>query len=218
MGALELLRLAYGPLIAFARAADESAGWAPTQLPGWSVRDLIFHLAADAQRALVALAQPSRRDHDSDEVSYWRSWRPGTDAAAASLRAVRIFASAFTSVRGPADLYVLTAEAVLAVAERSNMTDSVSTQGHTMSVDALLRTLVIEATIHHLDLQPALATPPDPATLAEVRRVLDQLLGRPAPLQWDDMRYARLATGRVSLTGSERAQLAASAERFPLFG
>jgi hypothetical protein len=216
--AIELLATAYRPLIAFSSAVDEPTGWAPTQLPGWAVCDLIFHLAADAQRALVALAQPSRATCDTDEVSYWRSWQPGTDSTSAGLRGIRISASAWPSVRGPADLFVETASAVVAVAERADLTDSVSTQGHTMTVDALLRTLVAEATVHHLDLEPTLPAPPDVSTLQEVRRVLDGLLGQPAPSEWDDIHYARLGTGRIALNAHERDRLGPLAERFPLFG
>src|SRR3954451_7394295 len=158
MDGVDLVRVAYEPLIAFASDLDEATGWQPTQLPGWAVRDLIFHLLGDAQRALVALARPSRQPGDTDEVTYWRAWRPGTEGAQAGLRGVRIMASAWSSVRGPADLYVETAEAVLAVAGRADPADSIATQGRVMTVDALLRTLAIEAAVHHLDFEPALAT------------------------------------------------------------
>ena len=218
MHTVELLDLAYRPLITFAAAADEPTGWTPTQLPGWTVRDLIFHLAGDAQRALVALADPTRAECDTDEVSYWRSWQPGTEGAEAGLRGVRIMASAWSSVRGPADLYAETATAVLAVARRSDLNASITTQGHVMTIDALLRTLAIEAAVHHLDFEPALPSRPHPAVLAEVRRVLDALLGRPAPSEWDDVRYVRLGTGRAELEADERSQLGSSAERLPLFG
>ena len=218
MTGTELVREAYEPLIAFASGIDEATGWTPTQLPGWTVRDLIYHLAMDAQRALVALARPSDQECDTDEVSYWRGWRPGTDDAQAGLRGIRICASAWSSVRGIVELYVETATAVLSVAGRADPTDSITTQGHVMTVDALLRTLAVEAAVHHLDLEPALATPPAATALAEVRRVLDGLLGQPAPTEWDDVRYARLGTGRRPLEPADHAALGPLAERFPLFG
>lgn len=218
MDGAELVREAYEPLVAFAAEVDEPTGWRPTELPGWAVRDLIFHLLGDAQRALVALARPSRQRCDTDEISYWRGWQPGTDGAQAGLRGVRIQASAWSSVRGPADLYVETAEAVLAVADRADPTGSITTQGHVMTVDALLRTLAVEAAVHHLDLSPALATRPADTVLGEVRRVLDGLLGQPAPAEWDDVRYARLGTGRSPLAPAERDALGPLADRFPLFG
>lgn len=116
MDALTLLGAAYRPLIDFAADLDEERGWAATALPGWTVRDLVLHLAGDAQRALVALATPSSGDPDTDAISYWRQWTPGTDGAQAGLRAMRIMASVWTSVRGPAELYVETARAVLVAA------------------------------------------------------------------------------------------------------
>ncbi len=216
--AIALLRAAYAPLIDFAREVDEQVGWTPTELPGWCVRDLIFHLAMDAQRALVALASPSSADRDTDEVSYWRAWQPGTEAAQAGLRGIRVAASAWASVRGPADLFAETASAVLATAGRTDLAATVSTQGHTMTTDGLLRTLVVEATIHHLDFGPALPVAPATGPLEEVRRVLDALLGQPVPATWADDRYARIATGRLALSPQERRQLGQLADRFPLFG
>lgn len=218
MLATELLATAYRPLTAFAATVDEQTGWAPTQLPGWAVRDLIFHLATDAQRALVALARASQVAPDTDEISYWRSWRPGADSSFAGLRGVRISASAWASVRGPADLFVETASAVLALADRADLSESVFTQGHTLTVNALLKTLVVEATVHHLDLEPALPRPPEASSLLEVRHVLDGLLGQPAPSDWNDVHYARVGTGRVALSPSEQDRLGRLAERFPLFG
>jgi hypothetical protein len=68
--AVSLLSAAYRPLLAFAETVDERQGWTATLLPGWCVRDLIFHLASDCQRALVALATPVDEPADTDAVSY----------------------------------------------------------------------------------------------------------------------------------------------------
>ena len=74
----------------------------------------------------------------------------------------------------------------------------------------------MEATIHHLDLVTDLpdATGPTAEGLHEVRRVLDGLLGRQAPAEWPDERYARVATGRAEPTAEERALLG---DRLPVF-
>ncbi len=116
MTSVDLLTDAYQPLLSFAAQVTEPQGWTPSLLPGWTVRDLLLHLAADCQRALVALATPSAEEVDTDEISYWSQWKPGTEGAQAALRGTRW--------RVPA-------------------------------VDALLRTLAVEAAIHHLDLEPA---------------------------------------------------------------
>lgn len=218
MDAVALLVAAYRPLLAFADSVDEGHGWTPTLLPGWCVRDLIFHLASDCQRALVALATPVDEPPDTDEVSYWSHWQPGTEGAQAGLRGTRIMASAWSSVRGPAALYAETARAVLVAAGRADPASVVGTQGHRLAVDALLHTLAVEAAVHHLDLAPVLPDPPSGDVLAAVRHVLDGLLREPAPAHWDDVRYIRLGTGRAELTDDERRELGPLAQRFPLFG
>jgi hypothetical protein len=215
---VELLALTYRPLLAFADELDDARGWLPTALPGWCVRDLVFHLAADCQRALVALATPADGPANTDEVSYWSHWQPGTSGAQSGLRGTRIIASAWSSVRGPADLYSETARAVLVAAGRVGLDEIVGTQGYRLTAESLLRTLVVEAAMHHLDLVPVLPSPPSGEALAEVRHVLDGLLGEPAPTDWDDVRYAQIGTGRAELTDAERATLGPRAERFPLFG
>jgi hypothetical protein len=85
-------------------------------------------------------------------------------------------------------------------------------------IDALLRTLAVEAAVHHLDLEPVLPDTPGPSVLAEVRRVLDGLLGECSPRGWDDVRYIRVGTGRLPMKADERAAIGALADRFPLFG
>lgn len=218
MDEITLLRHAYEPLIRFAEPIDDRLGWAATKLPGWTVRDLLFHLAADCQRALVALATPAEGDADTDEVSYWSHWQPGTPGAQAGLRGTRIMASAWTSVRGPAGLYVETARAVLVAAARADLDSIVATQGHRLSVRSLVSTLAVEAAVHALDLAPTLPGRPADDVLTEVRRVLDGLLGSPAPRSWDDVRYALVGTGRQELSVDERRELGERAARFPLLG
>ncbi|MDP9093093.1 MAG: maleylpyruvate isomerase N-terminal domain-containing protein [Actinomycetota bacterium] len=218
MCANELLELAYRPLLAFAEQVDDVAGWTPTLLPGWTARDLLFHLASDCQRALVAFATPASSPVDTDEISYWSHWKPGTAGAQAGLRGTRIMASAWGSVRGPADLYLGTARAVLSCARGIDPSLVITTQGATMTANALMSTLAVEAGVHQLDLEPVLAEPPATPVLAEIRRVLDGLLGEPMPLRWEDVRYIRIGTGRLPIEDAERAELGGRADRFPLFG
>jgi hypothetical protein len=83
----------------------------------------------------------------------------------------------------------------------------------------LLSTLTVEAAVHHLDLVLRLDRPgPAAAPLAEVRRVLEALLGRPLPADWDDVTAARRGTGREPLSAADRDELADAAAAFPLFG
>lgn len=218
MDAVTLLRAAYQPLLELADEVDDERGWLPTRLPGWTVRDALFHLAGDCQRALVALGSPTDEPPDTDAVSYWSEWKPGTDGAKAGLRGTRIMASVWTTARGPAGLFAETGRAVLVIASRTDASSVVGTQGRRLTVDSLLRTLCVEATVHHLDLDSVLARRPAAEALAETRRALDGLLGTPAPASWDDIRYCLVGTGRLPLSDEERLELGALSERFPLFG
>ena len=83
----------------------------------------------------------------------------------------------------------------------------------------LLSTLTVEAAVHHLDLVVHLDRPgPAAEPLAEVRRVLEGLLGQALPSSWDDVTAARRGTGREPLTAADRAELGSAADAFPLFG
>jgi hypothetical protein len=63
-----------------------------------------------------------------------------------------------------------------------------------------------------------LPDPPASSMLAEVRRVLDGLLGECSPPRWDDVRHIRVGTGRLPMNADERAGLGELADRFRLFG
>lgn len=63
-------------------------------------------------------------------------------------------------MRGPADLYVETSAAVLVLVAKADLADVVITQHRRLTVDSLLRTLAVEAAVHHLDLEPVLPRPP----------------------------------------------------------
>ncbi len=218
MGETDVLRAAYGDVVGAVRhiGTDE---WLPTGCAGWSVRDLVFHLRGDAQRALVALATPAGTAPDTDAVSYWASWRPDTPEARDGLRTTRIGASVYATLTPLLDGYEETAQAVAYAAAHTDPGLAVRTQGHVIRVEDLVRTLIVEVAVHHLDLVVALDRPgPSAATLRPVREALDGLLGTPSPVPWDDVAYARAGTGRVPLTDGERALLGPLADRFPLFG
>lgn len=220
--ATHLLDAAYAPLLALsdrlADDGDEATGWTPTALPGWTVRDLVFHLAGDAQRALVALHTPTTAAVDTDAVTYWSHWQPGGDTDQRGLRATRTMASQWSTVRGPAGVHRETGRAVLHAVAAADPDAVVRTQGHTLTVRTLVSTLAVEAAVHHLDLAAVLPEPPAASVLAEVRRVCDALLDTPSPAAWEDVRWARLATGRATPTAAEAAALGDRLSRLPLFG
>ena len=211
----DILGASYGALLDTLDGIDDELGWRPTGCAGWTVRDLVFHLLEDARRALVALGTPASGPADVDAVTYWIGWLPGTDGAGRMQRSTRIMASVWTSVTSIAEIYAETARAVLTTAGRFGGDELVATQGHVLSVRDLTSTLAVEATIHQIDLGLGA---PSTVGLAEARRVLDALLGRPVPASWDDRRWLLLGTGRAVPSADEQAWLGADAARLPLFG
>ncbi len=206
------LATAYGALIGLVGGLDEADQWTPTGCAGWCVRDLVFHLLGDAQRALVALATPADDPPDTTATSYRAGWQPGTDGARTELRMTRSAASAWSRLAPLTDLYLGTARAVLVAAARADLAAPVRTQGHVLTGHDLLGTLVVEATVHHLDLVAHLDRDGPPrASLAVVRRTAEGLLGGPFPADLDDVAVALVTTGRA-------AAPAALAGRLPLFG
>jgi hypothetical protein len=215
----DLLSTAYGDLAAVLSALTVEEGWEPTGCAGWTTVDLGFHLLSDARRALVALATPADGPADTDAVDYWTAWRPPEAGDDEELWSTRVAASVHGGLRGISGRYAETSAAVVVAAGRVGTSDLVRTQGHVLTVADLLSTLVVEAAVHHLDLVARLDRPgPAAGPLAEVRRVLDGLLGGPLPAGWDDVTAARRSTGREPLTAADRAELGARAEAFPLFG
>jgi hypothetical protein len=215
----DVLHAAYGAFANVVRPLGDEESWRPTGCAVWAVRDLVFHCAGDAQRALVALHTPAAGPPDRDAVTYWRDWAPDPVGAAQGRRWNRVSASMFLDFHQLRELYLETTEATVNAAADAPPDLRVRTQGHVLTAEDLVLTLVVEATVHHLDLVTDLpdAPGPSPAGLAAVRATLDGLLGRPVPLDWSDEHYARAATGRTQLTDAERLALGADADRFPLF-
>ena len=216
---LDLLWTAYGDLSGVYSSLTVGEGWQPTGCAGWTPVDLGFHLLSDARRALVALNTPAPGPADTTAVDYWTAWRPPAPGDDDELWSTRIAASVHGGLAGISRRYAETSAAVLVAAGRIDETDPVATQGHVLTVADLLSTLTVEAAVHHLDLVEHLDRPgPAAAPLAEARRILEGLLGRPLPAGWDDVTAARRGTGREPLSDADRSELGDAAGAFPLFG
>jgi hypothetical protein len=216
---LSLLRTAYGDLAATYGSLTAEEGWEPTGCAGWTVVDLGFHLLSDARRALVALNTPAAGPADTTAVSYWTAWQPPEPGDEEELWSTRIAASVHGGLAGIGRRYAETTAAAVVAASRVDRAAVVGTQHRVLSVADLLSTLTVEAAVHHLDLVLRLNRPgPSAEPLAEVRRVLEGLLGAPLPARWDDATAARRGTGREPLDVRDLADLGAAADRFPLFG
>ena len=168
----------------------------PTLTSEWNAGELVFHLLLDAQRALVALAMTTDDQASVDEYTYWAAYRPDVgDGGAAHARFVQRATAAYDENGGLTALWRLTTHAAvraLRAAERN-----VTTQGEVLTPADFASTLLVEATVHLLDLQagrPGPAVPP--AALAWTRRVLEGIEGGPLPVEWDDAEAVLRATGR----------------------
>ena len=220
----ELLGRAYD--LISAAVADLSAGemLLATRCRGWTVQDLLLHQLLDAQRALVAFATPADREPDVDAVSYWRPFRPDRgDGGVGHARFVRIAASAYADPQSLVAHWDTTSAAAVRAAAAADPDGWVETQGHVLTVPDFLGTLVLEATVHHLDLVVGL--PPDrPGTsplqeaIALTRGVLEELYGAPLPAAWDDDECVLKGTGRVELAGEDRRLLGGGTGGLPLLG
>jgi len=216
----------------------------PTRCTGWNVRDVLFHLLLDPQRALVAFASPTAAEPTTDFVSYWRPYRPGTAGAARTAEYVRRGSAAYLRVSHLVEDWQETAEAALRAAATAQMAGwaqaqvvgrtarrrgreaftpvavRVRTQGLVIAIPDLLATLTVEAALHHLDITVNLPDPPavPAAALEVVRLTLAGLLGAPLPATWDGETCALKGTGRVDLEDDDRDRLGPLSERFPLLG
>lgn len=81
-----------------------------------------------------------------------------------------------------------------------------------------MRTVVVEAVIHYLDMTVDLpgVSEPDPTCLAIVCDTFDSLLGQNPDLGWDDVTYILKTTGRAPRDKAERAALGGLADRLPV--
>jgi len=222
---LDALETGYGGVTEVVTGLGEADLMRPTGCAGWAVTDVLFHQLLDAQRALVAFATPVTEPPDRDDITYWAEFTPqpgeaGAQAragAAAHARFVRLAASAYP----PGTLARVWSETSAAAcrAARACQAAGVATQGHVLRPADFTATLAVETAVHYLDLTVDLpsAPPPDPVSLALVRRVLEGLLGGPLPASWGDASAAVKGTGRVLLTDEDRAVLGPLADRVPLF-
>ena len=216
---LDALASAYEGVAEAVEGREERDFLRPTRCTGWAVGDLLFHMLLDAERALRAFASPADGDPDVDYASYWEPWSAADDQALDHARFVRLSASAHRSLATIAIRWNDASSAALRAARAADPSGYVSTQGHVLAVPDFVATLVVEAAVHHLDLVLDLpeASGPGELPLRFVRVTVEAMLGRSVEMDWDEATLALKATGRAELTGAERDNLGALADRFPVF-
>jgi hypothetical protein len=220
MSHADLLAEMYGAVTRRVEALEPAQFLAPTRTRAWCVQDLLFHQLLDAQRALMAFATPADAEPDVDEVTYWRAFHPEAgDGGVAHARFVRIASSAYPSPDVLVEHWRNTSEAAVRAARAAGERGRIGTQGHVLDVPAFVHTLLVEATVHYLDLTLDVGGPaPSEEALGAVRQVLDGLLGEAVPERWSAVEHVLKGTGREPLSEQDRADLGPAADRFPLFG
>ncbi|MBA3551800.1 MAG: maleylpyruvate isomerase N-terminal domain-containing protein [Actinobacteria bacterium] len=201
---------------------SEAAFALPTRCPAWNVKELLGHMLRDVDRINTALASPRPATADCDSVQYWRRYDPSPaspDSIGVAERGKEVAAAYATGgdlVRAWNDLW----QAALRSAETAEPDRVVRTWGPALTLDELVRTRVVEITVHGMDLAEALGRGPwstdggRAITVGILNRLLDAT--PPSFLTWDEITFIEKGTGRRTLTEKERRDLGTAADRFPL--
>ncbi|MGW6281841.1 maleylpyruvate isomerase N-terminal domain-containing protein [Kribbella sp. NPDC055071] len=221
LGLAATLGRTYGRLTETVQGLSDADFERETRCPGMPVGPLLVHLLYDAERALIAFASPATAEPDRDFVSYWRDFPAGGESDTSFVRGVA------SSYRKPGVLVqhwreVSEAAVRAAAVGLAPKGHRVETQGHILRATDFVATLVLEATVHHLDLTLNLpdAPEPDPEALQVTARTLDGLFGPEAwdAIPWDTTTYILKSTGRLPLTPQDQETLGPFADRLPLLG
>ncbi|WP_432888627.1 maleylpyruvate isomerase N-terminal domain-containing protein [Kribbella sp. CA-245084] len=211
----------YGRLTETVQRLTDADFQRETRCPGMPVGPLLVHLLYDAQRALIAFASPAVVEPDRDFVSYWKDFAPHPDGDTSFVQGIA------ASYRKPGLLvqhWREVSEAAVRASALGLATKGrrIETQGHVLRSVDFVATLVLEATVHHLDLTVGLpdAPEPDPHGLQVTARTLDGLFGPDAwdVIGWDTTTYVLKATGRLPLDEDDLEMLGPHASRLPLLG
>jgi hypothetical protein len=184
---------------------------------GWSNADLVYHLQHDAHRALVTFHSPVSGPATTTYVEYWRGYQAMNHRAKRHAEFVKEVVAAHSDITFVPPWWLKAAPAAVRAARATEDLGHVTTQGHVFRVADFIATLVVEATVHHLDLTIDPEPRPAQRAVALTVKTLDGLLGEPRPEWWDDLTFIRKATGRAELDRPDLAAMAKTAQRFPLF-
>ena len=190
----------------------------PTRLPAWNVKELVAHLYRTINRINTGLDQTVPPEPDYDSVTYWRSYDPAVDSSNIGDRAKEL-ASSFGSGQELASAWDEMWRRALGRARTTDRDRVIVTWGPALVLDEFLRTRVLEATVHRMDLNAALGLPPDPTEggVEITTEILVGLLDAAAPdVPLDGLPLIETGTGRRPLTDEERTSLGDLADRFPL--
>jgi uncharacterized protein (TIGR03083 family) len=194
----------------------------PTRCEAWDVRALIGHLIRDVDRIVTYLAasppDQAPSPSDIDAVAYFHAFDPARAAPGVAQRS-RETAAAYATrealMEAFAQMWRHAVEAATAAGPERVVTVA---GGQTLRLADYVPTRVLEMTVHGLDLADAMGMAPwtTPGAAEVTRDLLVGLLERHPPAAWDDTMFFDKGTGRAPLSESDREELGAAADRFPL--
>jgi uncharacterized protein (TIGR03083 family) len=191
-----------------------------TRLPAWNVKELLGHMTNGVRRIGEYLDAPAPPEADTDAVAYWSRYDPMTDSPAVADRGKAV-AAEFETGHSLATAWDEAWRRNTARAGNEDRSRLVQVAwGPALTLDEYLKTRVLEATVHRMDLENALGWKgwgTDDA-VAVVDELLVGLLGGepPTELDWDVVDFIETGAGRRPLTDDEREMLGDLADRFPL--
>jgi hypothetical protein len=218
----------FGPALVGLLRAVQSLGEEdfalPSGCPGWTVRDLLFHLVVGAEDVLITLVTPADADspRHGDALDYWAAvTRPGKDSAGRDTETttsrnpldaqIPRIAAAYLSPDLLRDHQLEIGGAAARAAGRSDADELLLNGDQVLRTDDFLASYVLEWTLHHLDLLAHLPSGTDPgpggAPLAASRQAVEAIIGRELPTSLADADALRIATGRRSPTPEEHRVL-----------
>ncbi|WP_225850165.1 maleylpyruvate isomerase N-terminal domain-containing protein [Streptomyces sp. HPF1205] len=190
----------------------------PSGCTGWLVRDLVCHLAIDAQDVLITLVTPTETEPTADAVTYWNlldEQPTGEDPLDALIPRL---AAAYGRPRWLKFHLDDLGSAASRAAELADPALRVSTRDKVLTVGDYLAAYVLEWTLHHLDLiaHLPLAAEPPAETLLSARTLLEKIAETPFPAWFSDKDALLIGTGRRPPTDVEKAALHDLSANLPL--
>jgi uncharacterized protein (TIGR03083 family) len=193
----------------------------PTRCTAWNVKELLGHIYRDVDRINTALKTPAPPEPTHDAITYWRSYDPVEDGPDIADRAKEL-ADRYESGHALAEAWDEMWRRAIDAAGKADRSRLAVTWGPVLAFEELLKTRVLETTVHRMDLEDALGRKGwgTDRAVSIVDEILEGLLGvePPSDLEWDVVDFIETGTGRRPLTDAERKTLGPLAERFPLMG
>lgn len=181
--------------------------WTRAALGEWNLAELVAHLTGGIDRIRSYLDEPVPDGQLVDPVEYFR-YDPSAVAQGIAQRARE--RAADTEPSALPGIFGTTCRAALERASKEPPERVLTTFRGPMRLTDYLRTRVLEAVVHHIDVRAAIGL--EPASTAAATQItvgiLEGLLGSPRPGGMDDSRFILAATGRIPLDDA----------RFPVMG